>query len=208
MKFETPKDEIEMKLDIDLFDIDFDEYKRKNNNFCYFCGFNFDDNSVNTYLHEKKKIIKTCCLCNIVSNFKIHNIEDVLIGISKLSQVEIIQKTIKYIIKNDEFPRIYDIDENAKLVNVMSYKFVKYYEKSDGKIFFLESKNIIRYFNKFLKNKLKFNLKVEKIEKEYFDKEIIDQTNLKIINQYQEHFDQQLDKTKNYIGFLTKHSFG
>ena len=203
--------QIDIKLDFDLFDIDFDDYKKKDNQNCYFCGFELDNKSLNTYLHQEKKIVKTCCFCNIVTNFKIQNIEDVLIGTSNLSQLEIIQKTIKYIIKNETFPSILDIDEDAKLVNLLSYKFVKYYsnlsdqDKSKNrkyKIFFIGSKNIIKYINKFIDNKIEFNLKIEKIEKEEFNKQIINQNDVKLINQYQEEFDQELNKTKKYNNFI------
>ena len=203
--------QIDIKLDLDIFDIDFDDYKKKDNQNCYFCGLDLANNSLNTYLHEEKKIVKTCCFCNIVINFKIQHIEDVLIGTSNLSQLEIIQKTIKYIIKNETFPSILDIDKDAKLVNILSYKFVKYYstlseqDKSKNrkyKIFFMGSKNIIKYANKFIDNKMEFNLKIEKLEKEEFNKQIINQNDIKLINQYQEEFNQELNKVKKYNNFV------
>lgn len=136
-------------LNIDITTIDFDQFITKDNSECYFCDYR--KASLNTYIN--KKIVKTCVLCNIISNFKTSFTESCLIYKSDIDQINIIKKTIKHIEKYKEIPDPRDIDNDIVKVNISVFQYINYLianpddsKNEKYKIFFSDSKPIYNYF--------------------------------------------------------------
>jgi hypothetical protein len=89
---------------------------------------------INCDLNYKELYGKICVFCDIVDENKKQNLLDIIIEFSKLSQIEIIQKTYEFFIKNDRipYPNEIDIDVSTLRTNPYIYRQIN----KDYKIFF------------------------------------------------------------------------
>jgi len=101
-------------------------------------------------------------MCDIIHNTKQTDILSFVIGVSSLSQLEIITLTKQFIMKNNYVPLPNQIDKDVKIIkNINHYLFKKYINKTEEnnfKIFFTNEINIdkikvFRIFDKKVKNK-------------------------------------------------------
>lgn len=129
-----------------------------------------------------------CLMCNIIHNTKQTDILLFVIGISSLSQLEIITLTKQFIMKNNCVPLPNQIDKDVKIIkDVNHYLFKKYINKTkenNFKIFFTNQLNIDK-------------IKVFRI----FDKKIINQE--KIIKTHNID-DKIIKKYTNFLKCITK----
>jgi hypothetical protein len=93
------------------------------NNICRYCGggyskylmcFHLDSNSDNTVEDIKDNLDVCCKLCYMVTHVNYSYLDDIIVCWSELDQVEIVRKTVDYVIKNNKVPELKDIDKNVK----------------------------------------------------------------------------------------------
>ena len=163
-------------LDLSVTEIDFDEYTYieedepdVDSKKCYFCKYKFQvgKEPLKTLLHKSKKIIKTCMLCHMILNFKGKYTEECLVYASKLTQLEIITKTIKYMEKNKKMPKIKDLDKEAVHAEISSFHFVQYLS-SFNFVQYLSSLEEFKNYNEELKAMGRLNRERNKEYKIFF----------------------------------------
>jgi len=137
-----------------------------------------------------------CIFCSIVNNHKDNhkNIYSYVIGVSKLSQKEIIINTHDFIMKNNRIPLPKELDNNCKIIDENPFIFMQVknaMNESDKNIFnnfiifFTDTINIkliknIRIFDKVYKNKKNIDIDYDfsdletEIYNNYYDKFITD----------------------------------
>ena len=123
------------------------------------------------------ELYKLCEFCNIIKNNHKLNIFNFVICHTKLTQLEIIQKTYDYYINNDKIPTPNQIDINCKIIKVNPYLFRENIKSDKYKIFFTNciSKNKLRkkkIGNEYPIEKIDINKFCNGIELENFDKDI------------------------------------
>lgn len=105
-----------------------------------------------------------CLMCNIIHNTKQTDILFFVVGVSDLSQLEIVKLTKQFIMKNNYVPLPNQIDKDVKIIkDVNHYLFKKYINEkkiNKFKIFFtsdldIDKIKVFRIFDKKLINKNK-----------------------------------------------------
>lgn len=97
---------------------------------CVFCGGKYKKYMFCVRMDktlEKNNIenLVSCCkLCFICSHFNCNFLDETVLCYSKLDQIEIIRKTVDYIITHKTVPSVEEIDKNAKIINISLYKYL------------------------------------------------------------------------------------
>ncbi len=102
------------------------------NDKCYYCNYSiqFYQNSYIIKHDEKKKVpnkilkqnVYVCYLCYHVNNIGVSKNKFYII-LSNISQLDIIIKCREYYLINNEYPDIYNIDPDAKLIDITCFEF-------------------------------------------------------------------------------------
>jgi hypothetical protein len=187
-------------------DDDIDNYGRKCNTECYFCGY---DVTVDTYIYTKKLIVRTCILCRTIYNFSNGDMGNVIVCKSELSQIDIIKKTHQYLKKTNKIIFPLDIDLTIKIVRISPIKYAK--NKGNYNFVFCFTGEMEAYF----KPSINYFMKQSKIpEKTYFDYDSIpvhqidididtdDDTN-KILNTFKSKIKTHIKKSKTHVTFIS-----
>ena len=134
---------------------------------------------------------KICPVCRLVSHIKYNTINNIVIIYSKLSQLDIVRKSVEYIMKKSCLPCAYDLDPSSELINL---SIIEYYNIITNKmpIKFNNYKIIIskvpignlgiKYSPFVKKTKLIQEINIHKFskkEKEYIDEQL-DNTDFKV----------------------------
>ncbi len=83
---------------------------------CTFCGAKYLKYLIGIPCNDDIKI--SCRACYLITHINMGFNNEIMLCYSKLSQTDIVKKTVNYIIKNDTVPLPTEIDENARLVNL------------------------------------------------------------------------------------------
>jgi hypothetical protein len=89
---------------------------------------------INCDLNYKELNSNLCVFCEIIKENKKQNLFDIIIGFSKLTQLEIIKKTYEFFIKNDRIPYPNEIDMDVSTLRTNPYTYREI--NKDYKIFF------------------------------------------------------------------------
>jgi hypothetical protein len=141
----------------------------KYNHSCCYCGGKYYE-----YLrcfNIGKKIEMACRVCYIITH--LNNEYDDKIGLyhSTMPQIDILKKTINYIVKYDKIPYPHIIDENVKKVNISVREYIA----------ILMNNKKFDNFRFFIEEGANLNFLVNNIDKykSPFDKKIVDDNNIK-----------------------------
>ena len=128
---------------------------KKYNGVCRFCGgtyskyltcFRLKNNKDND---NKLTNFDICCrACNIINNINYGSLDEVLLYHSNLSQLEILRKTINFILENDRIPDVLEIDKNAKNIKISLLEFISILISNKNKKLPDEIKNYKIFFSK------------------------------------------------------------
>jgi len=95
---------------------------------------------INCELNYKELYEEICVFCDIVKQNKKENLFDMIIGFSKLTQLEIINKTYEFFMKNDRIPYPNEIDFNV--ITLRENPYIYRQTNKDLKIFFTNTINL------------------------------------------------------------------
>lgn len=73
----------------------------------------------------KEIIDNKCVFCNIIHKNNKYDVFNIVIGITNLSQIDIINKTYEFFMKNNRIPYPNEIDDKVKILNVNPYIYRK-----------------------------------------------------------------------------------
>ena len=140
----------------------------ENNYTCRYCGGRY-----NKFLYCSANVVY-CKLCYIVTHINTTFEPGVQVIVSSLSQVDIIRRTINYVITNGKLPALHKIDAHASLANISILELSnllisKLRFDTDYKIFFNSEFNI-SFMNSFLLETPLF-IDEDSEEYEYINKE-------------------------------------
>jgi hypothetical protein len=116
-----------------------DDYK-----LCSYCGNKYE-RTFNCY--DDYKILKACVFCIKLVNYKPMNVYEIIVAKSKMSQLEIIKKTLDLFNDTEKIPLYTEVDNNAKLISsTTSREMIKCLNKyedefNDVKFFFTNKIN-------------------------------------------------------------------
>lgn len=82
---------------------------------CPFCG---GINKIYVYIDELKLKTRVCYLCSLIVNFDVQNFNKLILCHSKLSQCEIIKRTMDFYQVNNRVPKPIELDSNVKKINL------------------------------------------------------------------------------------------
>ena len=69
---------------------------------------------------------KLCVLCDLCLNYNRINLDKVVMGISNLSQLDIIKQTRDYVIKHNKLPMSHELDKDVKLIKLTPTLYNEY----------------------------------------------------------------------------------
>lgn len=96
-----------------------------NNNFsCRYCGGIYTKYLIGCYISEINDHDVSCRACYVITHLNWGMFKELKLYYSKLSQVEIVKKTVDYIINNNEIPSPNIIDPLLKTVPISILEFV------------------------------------------------------------------------------------
>lgn len=108
------------------------EYSDEGSQKCNFCEEKYNKSYL-TYLYDLQIKTRACFLCNSVVNFNGLTLGKCFLICSDVDQNEINSQTLKMFKKNTVIPKISEIDENAKIVNMSIFLFIKCFSLMDKK---------------------------------------------------------------------------
>jgi len=105
---------------------------------CRYCGGHYMKYMICTVIDYQNDIVDSCCrLCNSIRNLNICQLNgnEIDIYYSKMSQLDIVRKTVTYIVSNQMVPDVSSIDPNVQLAPISVFEYVNtlIYHKSDPK---------------------------------------------------------------------------
>jgi hypothetical protein len=130
MNFCNPIGTLSVCMDIDISNIDFDEYNSVESEGCYFCGV--DKHIVNAYVHSKKLIVNACVFCNMIVNFKRYNMGKIMLCNTSMTQLQVIRKTHELFNKNKLTPLPTLIDPKVKHIHISPMIYAKFIQSLDN----------------------------------------------------------------------------
>lgn len=111
------------------------------NIYCSYCGF--QPPKIRYYHQIEDECLGCCLLCHMLVDYKPAYSKRMKICVSKLSQIEIIERTICYVREHKTLPKYTDIDEDAELTKCQPTRFFKNFtvdkfKFKDCKVFFID----------------------------------------------------------------------
>lgn len=110
------------KKTLDILKISQHDVINQSNNICVYCGGKYQKLNYCIYtnkLKPKKDNIKACChMCYLLTNFSPSNCKYVEIRQSTINQLQIIRKTVDYILQNKKMPLPREIDDHSIKINI------------------------------------------------------------------------------------------
>jgi len=127
---------------------------QRDNYTCVYCGGKYQKymycvRKDKSSSKDIKNLISCCRLCYICTHFNYLFFEEVVLCRSKMQQVDIIRKTVDYILANNSIPSIIDIDANAEQINMSVYNFINLIS-----LYEIHNISIIKDFKVFFTNNL------------------------------------------------------
>jgi len=96
----------------------------QNNYTCRYCGGYYSKYLICSYL-ENAKCHDVCCrMCYLITHLNYGFFNEIKLYYSELSQIDIIKKTVEYIIKNNSVPPPTDIDPNVNSLKISVLEFI------------------------------------------------------------------------------------
>ena len=102
--------------------------KSENKNMCYTCDKTYTK-LYNTYISDNNNNVsccKLCIFCHIIKSFKRGNVGDCILCWSDMPQYDIVRKTTEHVVSKSTIPMPYEIDPDAKIININVYVFAKF----------------------------------------------------------------------------------
>lgn len=131
----------------------------KNNGYtCRSCGGTYASYLILVYIANENTYDTQCPFCNTLSKLNNGISSGIELYYSKLSQLDIIKKTVDFVIANNSIPNILTIDPDAKFVQISLLEYVNIMEHINGdefkdyKIFFNNNFNITFITNNYCKD--------------------------------------------------------
>src|SRR5690606_2473607 len=94
----------------------------KNQSRCYFCG-GFYPKYMICFKSDKDKLDTACRLCHIVTHLNHNYQNEIVLCYSKMSQLDIVRKTVDKTVELGTVPSILEVDPKAKLIDLSIYEF-------------------------------------------------------------------------------------
>lgn len=142
---------------IDKTKINWDTYRRKildqNNYTCRYCGGYYQKYLSCIPIGDLDYDV-VCHLCNIVTHLNSIYYSEFKIYYSKLKQINIIRKTVDFIIKNGVIPEPIDIDDNIQDIQLSKFEFINLLK-------YISNNNIIDIPKQFKNYKIFFSKKLD-----------------------------------------------
>lgn len=121
-----------------------------NNYSCRYCGGIYPKYLICSYIPSKKCNDVCCRICYIITHLNCGFFQEVRMYYSTMSQLDIIKKTINYIIENNEIPLANKIDNNIQLPPISLIEYINILNNYDTipeclnnyKIFFSNKMNL------------------------------------------------------------------
>lgn len=107
---------------------------KQHSNICSSCGGIYQK-----YLLIDNDNIVQCRACHIITHLNCGYIDEIIICVSPISQLDIVRKTVEYVIDNQQIPHPHDIDTNVQLVPLSIFEYaniLKHDNTLQYKIFF------------------------------------------------------------------------
>lgn len=83
---------------------------------CSYCGGKYLKYLIGVYVNDSVQIL--CRACYLINNINMGFNNEIILCYSKLSQLDIVKKTVNHIIDTDEIPTPTEIDKNSKMINL------------------------------------------------------------------------------------------
>lgn len=136
----------------------------KNNYTCRFCGGVYPKYLICSYITYAKCDDVCCRACHLVTHLNAGFFREMKLYYSKVPQIEIIRKTVDFIIENDEMPLPTKIDKDVKLPPISLLEFINIINNNDTvpnelenyKLFFTHKLNVDFIVNNYGNKMLKF----------------------------------------------------
>lgn len=131
-----------------LRNVDYDDYIHEHSETCPFCKANIQYR-IPTLDYDSNKRYNACLLCNTLLNLQKSNSANIILCYSKLTQRDIIKKTIKKYYELCRMPIPNEVDPKVKYIQYLPYAFVRAYESMSD-----EQKTLFRRFKFFFTDKI------------------------------------------------------
>lgn len=96
----------------------------ENNYSCRYCGGIYSKYLMSTYIPSVKSSDIACRACYLITHLNYGNYTELRVYYSTMSQLDIVKKTVDYIIDNDEVPLPNIIDPNIKTSPLSILEFI------------------------------------------------------------------------------------
>ncbi|ARF09715.1 hypothetical protein Indivirus_2_94 [Indivirus ILV1] len=122
----------------------------ENNYTCRYCGGVYAKYLMATYIPHAKMSDASCRMCYIITHLNYGNYHEIKIYYSLMPQLDIVKKSVEYIIENNRIPNPKMIDNNVYLVPISVLEYINIINSCDKqpdelnnyKIFFSERLNV------------------------------------------------------------------
>lgn len=122
----------------------------ENNYTCRYCGGVYYKYLMTTYIPHAKISDAACRMCFIITHLNYGNYNEIKIYYSLMSQLDIVKKTVEYLIENNSIPDPTNIDPEVSIlpisileyINIMNNFDTQPEELKNYKIFFSERLNV------------------------------------------------------------------
>jgi len=96
----------------------------QNNYTCRYCGGYYPKYLICSYIEDIKNHDICCRICYLITHLNYGFFNEIKLYYSEVSQVDIIQKTVTYVINNNKIPEPNDIDSNVKELPLSLLEFI------------------------------------------------------------------------------------
>lgn len=139
-------------------------------NTCRYCGGTYAKYLICTYIPNSKVNDLCCRLCHMITHINTVLFGQIELYYSETSQIDIVKKTIEYVIKNNVIPQPFQIDNNIKLTPISLLEFVNILNNYDTfpqelknyKLFFTDNLSIDFIISNFGDNQFINDIVIEK----------------------------------------------